>query len=118
MKNDEKTIEDGFGNAWSITCPRCGDDSMSVVRPGKVQCDSDKCYLMDRIMRTIDRYDIDREVEPMLKELLELIHEERKAAAELALNTVNDQYGDDEYWINHFRRAHILRIMFPPTHDA
>lgn len=34
----DKTIEDGFGNAWSITCPTCGQDTMEIVRPGKVQC--------------------------------------------------------------------------------
>lgn len=37
--NDE-TIEDGFGNAWSKRCPECGKLTMVVVRPGKVQCDN------------------------------------------------------------------------------
>ncbi len=32
------TIEDGFGNSWSIICPLCNDKSMQVMRPGKVQC--------------------------------------------------------------------------------
>ena len=34
------TIEDGFGSSWSITCPVCGNDSMHIVRPGKVQCEN------------------------------------------------------------------------------
>lgn len=38
------TLEDGFGNAWDSKCPTCGEESMSLVRPGKVQCDSEKCY--------------------------------------------------------------------------
>lgn len=32
------TLDDGFGNRWSSICPNCGKDSMSIVRPGKVQC--------------------------------------------------------------------------------
>lgn len=32
------TIEDGFGSEWSAWCPKCGEKSMEVVRPGKVQC--------------------------------------------------------------------------------
>lgn len=35
---EEDAIEDGFGSAWSKTCPDCGKDSMAVMRPGKVQC--------------------------------------------------------------------------------
>lgn len=35
---DEDTIEDGFGSAWSRTCPSCGKKKMEIVRPGKVQC--------------------------------------------------------------------------------
>ncbi len=31
-------IEDGFGNEWSAYCPMCGKKTMSVVRPGQVQC--------------------------------------------------------------------------------
>jgi hypothetical protein len=31
-------IEDGFGSAWSKRCPTCGENTMQVVRPGKVQC--------------------------------------------------------------------------------
>ena len=34
----EETIEDGFGNAWSAYCPECGQKTVSIVRPGKVQC--------------------------------------------------------------------------------
>ena len=37
-EKDNATIEDGFGGEWSAWCPRCGCKSMSVVRPGKVQC--------------------------------------------------------------------------------
>ena len=37
-RSDEDIIEDGFGSAWSIICPDCGERSMEVVRPGKVQC--------------------------------------------------------------------------------
>ncbi len=33
-------IEDGFGSAWSKTCPECGKKSMVVVRPGKCQCNN------------------------------------------------------------------------------
>ena len=33
-----KTISDGFGSEWSITCPMCKQDTMHIVRPGKVQC--------------------------------------------------------------------------------
>ena len=32
------TISDGFGSIWSAFCPTCGEQSMEVVRPGKVQC--------------------------------------------------------------------------------
>jgi len=32
------TIDDGFGNTWSITCPECKQQSMEIVRPGKAQC--------------------------------------------------------------------------------
>lgn len=35
---DESVIEDGFGSSWSAWCPECGKKTMSVVRPGKVQC--------------------------------------------------------------------------------
>lgn len=38
VENDDDTIEDGFGSAWSAVCPECGLRTMSVVRPGKVQC--------------------------------------------------------------------------------
>jgi hypothetical protein len=31
-------ITDGHGGRWSRTCPRCGKDTMHVVRPGEVQC--------------------------------------------------------------------------------
>ena len=37
---DNSTIEDGFGSKWSAWCPQCGKKSMSVVRPGKVQCNN------------------------------------------------------------------------------
>ena len=37
--SDDKTIDDGFGNAWKkCNAPRCG---LHIVRPGKVQCDCD-----------------------------------------------------------------------------
>ncbi len=42
------TITDGFGNYWDSICPRCGEDSITIVRPGKVQCDSEKCYQLDQ----------------------------------------------------------------------
>lgn len=32
------TISDGFGSSWSIICPECGQPTMVIVRPGKVQC--------------------------------------------------------------------------------
>lgn len=34
---DYSSIDDGFGNVWSIVCPDCGGD-MEIVRPGQVQC--------------------------------------------------------------------------------
>ena len=34
----DEYITDGFGNYWSIICPDCGEESMEIVRPGKVQC--------------------------------------------------------------------------------
>jgi Zn finger protein HypA/HybF involved in hydrogenase expression len=37
---DNDIIEDGFGSSWSAWCPTCGKKSMSVVRPGKVQCNN------------------------------------------------------------------------------
>lgn len=37
-EEDDDIIEDGFGSEWSAWCPVCGRKSMSVVRPGKVQC--------------------------------------------------------------------------------
>ncbi|KKL83131.1 hypothetical protein LCGC14_1977800 [marine sediment metagenome] len=36
-EEDSEIIEDGFGSAWSATCPMCNEKSMSVVRPGKAQ---------------------------------------------------------------------------------
>lgn len=35
---DQGYITDGFGNYWSIRCPRCGKETMQVIGPGKVQC--------------------------------------------------------------------------------
>lgn len=32
------SISDGFGSVWSKKCPTCQQDTMEVVRPGKVQC--------------------------------------------------------------------------------
>lgn len=37
---DSSTIDDGFGHEWSAWCPKCGKKSMSIVRPGKVQCNN------------------------------------------------------------------------------
>ncbi len=37
---DDCVIEDGFGSGWSAWCPMCGEESMSIVRPGKVQCNN------------------------------------------------------------------------------
>lgn len=31
-------ITDGYGSFWSVTCLECGQDTMHVVRPGRVQC--------------------------------------------------------------------------------
>lgn len=36
-----QTITDGFGSTWLKRCPECKKNTMSVVRPGKVQCN--KC---------------------------------------------------------------------------
>ena len=33
----DNTITDDY-QTWSKTCPMCGQDTMQVVRPGKVQC--------------------------------------------------------------------------------
>lgn len=38
-RKDDDTLEDGFGSVWSAWCPVCHNKSISVVRPGKVQCD-------------------------------------------------------------------------------
>lgn len=38
LADTKYTITDGFGNRWSRRCPDCGELSMEVVRPGKVQC--------------------------------------------------------------------------------
>jgi len=32
------TLDDGFGNTWSVICPECKQPTMEIVRPGKVQC--------------------------------------------------------------------------------
>jgi hypothetical protein len=37
---DSSRIDDGFGSEWSAWCPECGKKSMSIVRPGKVQCNN------------------------------------------------------------------------------
>jgi hypothetical protein len=55
------TIEDGFGNAWSETCPTCGEQSMEVVRPGKVQCVSDKCYYRDNFLDWLNHHGCSKE---------------------------------------------------------
>ena len=36
----DEEISDGLGSVWSAYCPVCKAKSMSVVRPGKVQCDN------------------------------------------------------------------------------
>ena len=33
-----EVIEDGFGSSWSAYCAQCGEKTMQIVRPGKVQC--------------------------------------------------------------------------------
>ena len=38
LNNEPVEIEDGFGSTWSIQCPECKNETMQVVRPGKVQC--------------------------------------------------------------------------------
>lgn len=40
ISKKRKTIEDGFGGSWSAICPYCKRESMQVVRPGKIQCQS------------------------------------------------------------------------------
>lgn len=35
---ESRTIDDGFGGYWAVECPMCGQATMTVVRPGKVQC--------------------------------------------------------------------------------
>lgn len=37
--NEEDTEEDGCGSVWSAFCPECNRKTISVVRPGKCQCD-------------------------------------------------------------------------------
>ncbi len=34
----KEIVEDGHGAMWSAHCPECGEKTMHVVRPGKVQC--------------------------------------------------------------------------------
>lgn len=34
----DEMLDDGFGMECSPYCPDCGNKSMSIVRPGKVQC--------------------------------------------------------------------------------
>lgn len=36
--NTSHLITDGYGNYWDAVCPHCGQRTMQVVRPGKVQC--------------------------------------------------------------------------------
>ena len=36
----DEEISDGLGSVWSAYCPVCKEKSMSVVRPGKVQCEN------------------------------------------------------------------------------
>ena len=43
-KAKKETISDDLGSSWSAWCPECREKSMVIVRPGKVQCDSEKCY--------------------------------------------------------------------------
>lgn len=31
-------ISDGFGSTWSAYCPRCGEKTMQIVRPGQAEC--------------------------------------------------------------------------------
>lgn len=30
-------LEDGYGNYWKVHCWNCGEKSVEIVRPGKVQ---------------------------------------------------------------------------------
>ena len=50
---DEEVLDDGFGMQCSPYCPDCGRKSMSIVRPGKVQCDL--CCDDELILRDILR---------------------------------------------------------------
>lgn len=34
----EDYLDDGFGNRWSPICGNCGQKTLEIVRPGKVQC--------------------------------------------------------------------------------
>ena len=40
---DSDIMDDGHGSQWSAWCPTCGHKTMVIVRPGKVQCNSDQC---------------------------------------------------------------------------
>jgi len=40
---DSDILDDGHGSQWSAWCPTCGHKTMVIVRPGKVQCNSDEC---------------------------------------------------------------------------
>lgn len=43
VDQSEEIIDDGFGNKWVNHCCKCGQATLEVVRPGKVQCHSDVC---------------------------------------------------------------------------
>lgn len=73
----DQTIEDGFGNSWGKQCPRCECLSMSVVRPGKVQCDSKACYMLDVAERALNDISInstDQKSRDMANKAVEDMH--------------------------------------------
>lgn len=40
---DKEELDDGFGNQWDPRCFECEELSISIVRPGKIQCDNPEC---------------------------------------------------------------------------
>ena len=53
-KNKEELLEDGFGNSWSKVCDICGEKTIQIVRPGKVDCYNFYCGLNEKCNDIID----------------------------------------------------------------
>ena len=54
------TISDGFGNFWDKLCDICGENTLEIVRPGKIQCYNYECGVEQSINSLIKEIFIEK----------------------------------------------------------